>query len=139
MSREREERQFALDHYRVQQNESIANYKQEQALQRSALEQQSQEERSRQQIELNRLIHSEEAEALRQKITVENQMTPAGMERLFIDKALPEITRSLAQNLSHARINIVQGDGGGLPLRLILDEAMELLHTRLEKMHQANG
>ncbi|KOR31985.1 hypothetical protein TI05_10185 [Achromatium sp. WMS3] len=135
---EQDEKQFALDRYRVEQNESLADYKQTQNLNRERQQAQTKHEIEQQAVETNRLIHEEEVATLKKRIKVENQITPTGLERQFIDNALPKIAKSLGKSLQNARISIVQGEGG-LPFQMLVNEIIGVLRSRLERLESHDG
>lgn len=138
LSKQNEEHQFALDQYRVQQNEDIVRYKLEQEIAREQRKIQLKQESLQQEIELRRLSHLEEIETLNKRIEVENQASPVSLEKNFIEKALPAIAETLAKSMNNSRLNIIQesgkNGGGGTPFKFILMEIMDILRERMERL-----
>jgi len=135
LARENDEAQFALDRYRVEQNEAISRYKLEQELERDRQRIQLRTEEKQAELEAERLGHEVEIEALRQKMEAENSATPLSLEKNFIETALPTIAEAMASSMSNSRFNIFQGDGeGGTPFKFMLMELMDILRDRMGKL-----
>lgn len=135
LSQENDERQFKLDRSRVEQKEETSNYKQDQMLsrQRQIVELEADKVRAHQEAE--RLKSEIELDALQKRVDIENSATPLSLERNFIDTALPAMAEALAKSMNNARVNIVQGEGaGGTPFRFILDEMMDIMRERIERL-----
>ncbi len=134
---ENEKAQFALDQYRVEQNEAIVKYKQDQDLDRQRQKMLLQGEGKRAELEAKRLAHEVEIEAMQKKSEIENSATPLSLEKNFIETALPAIAQAIASSMSNARLNIYQGGGeGGTPFKFILTELMEILKERMEHIEK---
>lgn len=135
LSQENDERQFARDRLRVEQEEQTSNYKLQQSLDRQRRNIELEAEKTQGRLETERLTQQIEIEALQQRVEVENSATPLSLERRFIESALPAVAEALAKSMSNARVNIIQGDGqGGTPFRYIVTEIMDILRERLEKL-----
>lgn len=81
-----------------------------------------------------------ELDIVRERYQIDNQLTPVAMEKLFLEKAMPQIANAVASSLQDARVTIYQGaDGGGLPLSLVINEIMALLQNRLERTGETNS
>ena len=132
LARENDEKQFALDRYRVEQNEAMSKFKLEQELERDRQRIQLQAEEKQAELEAERLAHQVEIEALQQRMDVENRATPLSLEKNFIETALPSIAEAMARSMSNSRINILQGDGeGGTPFKFVLMELLDILRDRM--------
>lgn len=137
LAQDNDKTQFALDQMRVEQNEGIAKYKlaQEVARQQQKIALQTQERQA--QLESERLAHQVDIEALQRKMEIENSATPLSLEKNFIETALPALAEALAKQMNNARVSIIQGEGGsGTPLRFILNELLEILHDRVERLDE---
>lgn len=149
MAQENDERQFARERSKSEQEEALRNYRQQQELDRErqnlvlAAEKERQQmvldaERIQTRIEMERANNQLEVDYLRQKTEVENSMSAVGLEKAFIEKALPEIAQALAKSMENSRVTIFQGDGqeGGTPFKFILSELMGILRERLENFEK---
>ena len=137
LAQENDERQFARDRYRVEQDETTNNYKLEQSLERERRNLTLEEEKARGRLEAERLAHQIEIEAMQQRVEVENTATPLSLERSFIESALPVIAEAVAKSMSNTRVNIIQGDGNGsTPFRFILSEVLDILRERMESLEK---
>lgn len=135
-----EKAQFTLDQYRVEQNEGIIKYKQDQELDRQRQKMILQGEAKRSELEAERMAHEVEIEAMRQKTEIENSSTPLSLEKNFIETALPAIAEALARSMSNARLNIYQGNGeSGTPFKFILTELMDILRERMERIEHVEN
>lgn len=132
LNRQNEEKQFELDQYRVEQNESIANYKLKQDIEKEKERMKWELEKTQQEVEKQKMLNDEELKALREKIKVENTITPVSLEKNFIENALPEIAKVVSQNMRDVKMNIMQqdGQGGNSPFYFILMELMQILKDR---------
>ncbi|NEO86515.1 MAG: hypothetical protein F6J87_19980 [Spirulina sp. SIO3F2] len=96
-------------------------------------------ERSRLAAEAQNQAEQEKIETLQKRMDVENNITPAGLEKSFIEGALPQIATALAKSMTSSNINIVQGQGDiNTPFSLMLFEITELLKERLNRLKQGN-
>jgi regulator of protease activity HflC (stomatin/prohibitin superfamily) len=149
LAQENDERQFARERSKSEQEEALRNYRQQQELDRErqnlllAAEKERQQmvldgERIQTRIEMERANNQLEVDYLRQKTEVENNMSAVGLEKAFIEKALPEIAQALAKSMENSRMTIFQGDGqeGGTPFKFILSELMTILRERLENFEK---
>jgi flotillin len=138
LARENDEAQFALDRYRVEQNEAMSKYKLEQEIDRDRQRIQLQTEEKQAELEAERLAHEVAIQALQQKMDVENSATPLSLEKNFIETALPAIAESMATSMSNSRLNIIQGDGeGGTPFKFVLMELLDILRDRMGNLEKA--
>jgi len=81
-----------------------------------------------------------ELEIMRARYQVDASLSPVAMEKLFLEKALPQIANAVATSLKDARVTIYQGqDGGGLPLSLVVNEVMTTLQSRLERLNSTDS
>ena len=137
LAQENDEKQFALDRYRVEQSEAISQYKLEQKLERERQTFTLKAEEEQRQLETQRLAHQIDIEALQQKMEVENSATPLSLEKNFIETALPTLAEALASNMSNARFNVIQGNGdGSTPFKFILTELVDILRDRIERVEK---
>lgn len=133
LARQNDEKQFDLDHYRVEQNESISRYKLEQEMESDRQRMQLELEKTQKRVEARKMENQEQLEALRQKIEVENSATPISLEKNFIEKAIPQIAQSISENMHDVKMNIYQQDGkGGSPFSFVLTEILDLFKQRME-------
>lgn len=133
-----EEKQFALEHYRVEQTEALNNYKLTQEIEREKQRNQLKAEEAERQLAGKRLNHQIELEVLQQKVTIENSATPLSLEKNFIESALPAIAEAIAKNMNNSRINIIQSEGdSGTPFKFILTEIIDILRDRLNNFDQS--
>ncbi len=141
LKRQNDEKQFELDRFRVEQNEGIANYKQEQDIAREKQRSDLMLERTRKEAEAQRVLHEEEYDALRTRIDIENGTSPSSLEMHFIEKALPEIARAVAATLQNVRMSVFQGagSGGGSMFSYMLTEIIDVLRGRLEGLNLDKG
>jgi hypothetical protein len=138
LTRHHEEKQFEVDRYRVEQNEAIANYKQEQQAERERQKMVLDLDRAKKDVDAKTLIHQEAADALRKKIEAENTASPVILEKHFTEHALPAMAEAMAKSLRDVKINILQqGEQGGVtPFYLIFNEVMDLFRERMSAFHQ---
>jgi hypothetical protein len=133
LARQNDKAQFALDQYRVEQNEAINKFKLAQEVERQQQKIQLRSQEKQAELESARLAHEVEIEALQRKINVENSATPLSLEKNFIETALPVIAETLAKSMANSRVYINQGSGeGGTPFKFILMELLEILHERMD-------
>lgn len=139
LAQESDREQFELDRFRVEENESIARYKQEQALEAERRQLALEVERTRQEIEARRLAREEELAGLGARVEIENRTTPVGLERRFVEEALPAIARSLAESMGDVRWNVYNhGDGGASPFRFAVDEVTQTLLDAVERFRRGS-
>jgi flotillin len=135
LARQNDQNKFEMDRYRARENESIAAFKQEQLILREKSEVEWQFARTKSMVEAKKLEHDEQVEHLKKTVETENLTTPAGIEKTFMEKALPKIAECMAANLSHAKLTVFrQGEeGGALPLNMVVSEIFDLLRTGLNR------
>lgn len=76
-----------------------------------------------------------ELEILRERYEIDGSLSSVAMEKIFLEKALPQIASAVASSLEDARVTIYQGaEGAGLPFSLVLNELMSVLQSRLERL-----
>lgn len=139
LAQENDKTQFALDQYRVEQNEAMAKYKLTQEVERQRQKIQIRTEEDAAKLEAQRLAQDLEIDALRRKLEAENTATPLSLEKNFIETALPAIAQAVASSMSNSRVNIIQGgDDGGTPFKFVLVELMDILRERLDKVRETN-
>jgi hypothetical protein len=81
-----------------------------------------------------------ELEVMRLRYEIDNTISQVAMEKLFIEKSLPQIANAVTASLKEARVTIYQGaDGGGLPLSLVVNEIMSTLQNRLARLKDADS
>jgi flotillin len=81
-----------------------------------------------------------ELEIVRARYQIDDSLSPVAMEKLFLEKSLPQIASAVAKSLEDARVTIYQGpDGGGLPFSLAVNEIMAMLQSRLERLKGADS
>ncbi len=137
LSKKNEEHQFELDHYRVEQNEAIARYKLEQEIGREKEKIQLDLEKTEKEVQAQKMRHEEEAKALREKIDAENSVSSAGLEKLFIEKALPAVAEVMAKTMKDVKINMLQGDTGKMPFTFVLTELMQIFRERITPIKES--
>ena len=139
LTREHEEQQFAVDHYRVEQNESIAGYKQKQQDERERQQMALELEKAQQEIETLKLRHQEQVTTLRQQIEAENSTSPVLLEKHFSEHALPAIADAMAKSLKDVKISVFrQGDQENVtPFNFMFTEIMDLFRERMERFSAA--
>ena len=138
LAQESETKQFALDRYRVEQNEAIIKFKLDQELERQRQKSKLKMEETQAELEAQRLAHQVEIEALQQKMQIENSATPLSLEKNFIETALPKIAEAMAKSMSNARVNIIQSDEkSGTPFKFVLTELLDILRERMEGVQKA--
>ncbi|HEX7737733.1 MAG TPA: hypothetical protein VF458_22980 [Ktedonobacteraceae bacterium] len=81
-----------------------------------------------------------ELEVVRARYEIDNSLSLVAMEKLFIEKSLPQIANAVSASLKEARVTIYQGTdgGGGLPLSLVLNEIMSTLQSRLARIKEVD-
>jgi len=81
-----------------------------------------------------------ELEVTRTRYEIDNSLSLVAMEKLYLEKSLPQIANAVTASLKEARVTIYQGaDGGGLPLSLVINEIMSTLQSRLERLRETNS
>lgn len=81
-----------------------------------------------------------EMEILRERYSIDNSLSPVAMEKLFLEKSLPQIANAITSSLQDSRVTIYQGpEGGGLPVSLVVNEIMTMLQSRLERIRETNA
>ncbi|MEM8641830.1 MAG: SPFH domain-containing protein [Cyanobacteria bacterium P01_G01_bin.54] len=117
----------------------LAKLREQNELERLRAESDFELERSRLEAEAQNRAEQAQIETLRQRMEVENNITPAGLEKSFIEDALPQIATALAKSMTSSNVNIVQGQGDiNTPFSLMLFEITELLKERLNRFRQSN-
>ena len=136
LNRQSEEKQFELDRYRVEQNESICAYKWQKQLEKEKQQMELELEKVQKQVDARRVEHEEQVENLRAKIEVENQASPISLERDFMEKSLPIMAQVMANSMQNAKLHIYQQDGGkgATPFSFMLMELMQILRERLSHL-----
>lgn len=81
-----------------------------------------------------------ELETVRARYEIDNTLSAVAMEKIFLEKSLPQIATAVATSLKDSHVTIYQGpDGGGLPLSLVVSEVMTMLQTRLNRLKDADS
>jgi regulator of protease activity HflC (stomatin/prohibitin superfamily) len=82
-----------------------------------------------------------ELEVVRARYQIDDSLSPVAMEKIFLEKSLPQIANAVTASLKEARITIYQGadGGGGLPLSLVVNEIMTMLQSRLTRLKEADS
>ena len=131
LTRKNEEKQFQLDRFRVEEQESLNAFKQNKDLERQKQITEFETESMKKQTESSSILHKEELDYLQKRFEIESQATPFSLEREYIEKALPQIASTLSQHVGDVKYNIIQGDGKeGNLFQLILSQAMEIFQNR---------
>jgi flotillin len=131
LTRKNEEKQFQLDRFRVEEQESLNTFKQNKDLERQKQLTEFETESMKKQTESSAILHKEELEYLQKRFDIESKATPFSLEREYIEKALPQIASTLSQHVGDVKYNIIQGDGKeGNLFQLILSQAMEIFQNR---------
>lgn len=140
LAQENDKAQFALDQARVEQAEAIAKYKLEQEVERQRQKITLQTQERQADLDAQRQTQQLETETLQRRVEIENSVTPLSLEKNFIESALPALAEALAKQMSNARVSIIQGDGeGGTPFRFILNELLEILRDRVERVEKKSA
>lgn len=141
LTKQNETNQFTLDRYRVEQNEAIAQYKFEQEQERERQKMALHLENTQKDVEARTLIHHEEAAAMQMKIQAENGVSPANLEKQFLEKALPSLAEVMAKTMRDVKISMYQqeGEGNGSPLNFMLMEIMQIFKDRMEALSHKQG
>jgi hypothetical protein len=81
-----------------------------------------------------------ELEVVRARYEIDSALSQVAMEKIFMEKSLPQIATAVASSMKDARVTLYQGaDGAGLPLSLVVNEIMTLLQNRLERLNGADS
>lgn len=81
-----------------------------------------------------------ELEVVRARYEIDNALSQVAMEKIFLEKSLPQIATAVASSMKDARVTLYQGgDGAGLPLSLVVNEIMTMLQSRLERLNRADS
>lgn len=81
-----------------------------------------------------------ELEIVRARYQIDDALSHVAMEKIFLEKSLPQIANAVATSMKDARVTIYQGaDGAGLPFSLVVNEVMALLQNRLERLNEAES
>lgn len=81
-----------------------------------------------------------ELEIVRERYQIDSALSSVAMEKIFLEKSLPQIANAIASSLKDSRVTIYQGpDGGGLPFSLVVNEIMTLLQGRLERLKDVDS
>jgi regulator of protease activity HflC (stomatin/prohibitin superfamily) len=137
LAKQNEEKQFALDRYRVTQNQELAALKFQQEILQEQGRLQMLVEKAQKEAEAKRVVHQEELEALQKRIEVENSASPVSLEREFIEKVMPSLAQSLAQSMQNVSFNIMQQDGqGSSPFNFLLMQIMQIMKQRFAPLQK---
>lgn len=81
-----------------------------------------------------------ELHILRERYSIDNTLSSLALEKLFLEKALPEIAQAVTSALRDARVTIYQGpDGGsGLPFTMVVNEILGVLQRRVDRLGATN-
>jgi regulator of protease activity HflC (stomatin/prohibitin superfamily) len=129
--RQLESETFALDRFRVEENEKIAAFKAREEIARRMAAAEAAQRQAAVEAETSRIVHDEEARALRERLAAENTAGEVSVQRQFIETALPVVARSLGDAMANMNYTVFQGDGGpGTPLNFAVAQLFDLLGKR---------
>lgn len=83
--------------------------------------------------DVQRLLHAEEAQTLRERLEAEGAGGRASLERLFLRESLPALAQALASSLEGSQVWVQQGEGGAQagPVGFAIAQVLGLLDQRL--------
>lgn len=129
--RQLETETFALDRFRVEENEKIAAFKAREEITRSLAKAEAAQKQAALEAETNRILRDEETRSLRERLAAENTAGEASLQRQFVEHALPVVAHTLGEAMTNMNYTVFQGDAGqGTPLNFALAQLFELLQSR---------
>jgi flotillin len=134
--RRRDEEQYGLDNFRVDQEAEIALRKARQEQDRERIAAEGERERASVQVEAQRMLRELEIQLLRDRLAAESSAGPASLERLYVSQALPLVAKALTEGLKDSRISIMNGGGQGDALGTLLNTALFAVQERLAALPQ---
>ena len=95
-----------------------------------------QKERELADLEIKKQKDELEIETLERRSEIENSLTPASLEKTFLHEALPSVAKAVASSLEDSKVTVYNnnGDSGGLPFELVLNEVMNILRNRINRL-----
>jgi regulator of protease activity HflC (stomatin/prohibitin superfamily) len=132
---EAEERRRTVE-VAIEHDESLADMKEERRLNRKQKAAMVERELALAELQLKKQQAELEMEILKQRSSIENSLTPAALEKAFLEDALPNVAKAVASSLGDARITIYQSpsDAGGSPFGLVLNEVMSIFRNRINQL-----
>jgi hypothetical protein len=111
----------------------LSNYKLEQDMDRARKQMLLDLEKAQKEIEAKKIADDEEIEMLRRRIEIENGTNPASLERHFVERALPQIAKAMAESMKETTMNIYQQDAqAATPFNFLLVQLMNAFRMRSE-------
>ncbi len=137
IARATEEEEAKIQSFRIEEHERAQLFQVEQEQTRLEISAKAERERAEIQAESSQILNEEKSRSLREHLEAEGTATPASLQRMFIEKALPSVATAVAQSMSNLRFNVFQAgsdDGSANPLSFAFAQIMDLLHERLENV-----
>ena len=128
--RANEEKNFELEKFRAEKEEEIRNFRLLQELETQRKESAFELERSKSLADAARLTHEEELDYLQKKLAAESKMSPASLEKEFMEKSLPILAEAFAKNLNGMQFQVYKSDGSSAdsPLLFFINQIKEIFN-----------
>lgn len=132
LSRQNEEKNFELEKFRAEKEEEIRNFRLLQELETQRKETAFELERSKSLAEASRLSHEEELDYLQKKLAAEAKMSPASLEKEFMEKSLPILADAFSKNLNGMQFQVYKTDGSSAdsPLLFFINQVKEIFQAK---------
>jgi flotillin len=130
LSRQNEEKNFELEKFRAEKEEEIRNFRLLQELETQRKESAFELEKSKSLADAARLTHEEELDYLQKKLAAEAEMSPASLEKEFMEKSLPILAEAFAKNLNGMQFQVYKSDGSSAdsPLLFFINQIKEIFN-----------
>jgi regulator of protease activity HflC (stomatin/prohibitin superfamily) len=136
LARQNEEKKFELEKFRAEKEEEIRNYRLIQDLETQRKENAFELERAQSLADGARLTHEEELDYLQKRLAAEAKMSPASLEKEFMEKSLPLLAEAFAKNLNGMQFQVFKSDGSSVdsPLLFFINQIKEIFNNREKKV-----
>ncbi len=131
LRRKSEEEKFKLDRFHVEENEKILLFKADNEIERKKKEAEAGRECTKILTESEKILNDEKIRFLRDSIESNNVANEAGLQRLFIEKVLPEFSQHIADSANNMNYTVFQSDqpGGANPMSYLMMQLQSLVHN----------
>ncbi len=128
LARQNEEKNFELEMFRAEKEEEVRNYKLQQQIEAERKQNDFELEKEQMFANIQKLKDKVELDFWNQKLEAESKISPASLEREFIEKALPLVAEAFARNLNGMQYQVFKSDSSNMdsPFLFLINQIKEL-------------
>lgn len=132
LAQQNEEKTFKLERFRAEQEEEVKNFRLQQHIEAQKKQMALDFEKAQSRMEAEKLNHKLQLEYLQKKLEAEAKISPASLEREFIEKALPSIAEAFTKNLNGMQFQVFKSDGSSVdsPFLFFLNQIKEIFNDK---------